>query len=380
MQAESKKRKPFRFRMKPLPFIHRIMMILNMITTLLFIVAAYSYLISPNQSVFFSYLGLLFPFFLFLNLIHLFYWLFFRKWMRLFISICSFLICWKPIMSYAPVNLFHPAAPSMHTVSILSYNVMGFGYQDHTADNPNPIIRYITDADADIVCLQEYMTGASSNKVLTEDKIRRALNMYPYYYHLPLVDYNRYTIGLGIFSKYPIKKSWKVRYDSAFNGSTVHELDVDGKTVYIINNHLESFKLTMGDRSRYTEFITNVNTGTFDNLLETVQHKLGLAFHIRAEQAEIVADEIRSLRENRVIVCGDFNDTPISYAYRTVRGALDDAFEDSGNGIGVTYNQNFFWFRIDHFLHSPAIKAYGATVDKVPFSDHYPIRCTFEIP
>lgn len=362
--------KTFRFK-----FVHRITLVLNMIITLLFIVAAYSYLISPNQSVFFSYLGLLFPFFLAANLFFLVYWLLFRKWLRFFIAICSFLICWKPLTSYVPVNLFRPEAPAENTVKILSYNVMGFKYQDHTEKKPNPIIRYIIDSNADIVCLQEYMVGTSSNRMLYEGKVLKILNMYPHYYHLPLVDYNRYTIGLAIFSKYPILKSRKIRYDSAFNGSTIHEIQVNGKTVHLINNHMESFKLTMGDRSKYTEFINNANTGTFDNLFETVHRKLGSAFHIRAEQAEIIAEEIQSLKNNNIIVCGDFNDTPISYTYRTVRGSLKDAFEESGNGIGITYNQNFFWFRLDHILHSQNIKAYEATIDKVSFSDHYPVWC-----
>jgi endonuclease/exonuclease/phosphatase family metal-dependent hydrolase len=278
-----------------------------------------------------------------------------------------------------PINLFRPETPAKNTIKILSYNVMGFGYKDHTTEKPNPIIRYIIDSNADIVCLQEYITGISPNKVLTERKILNALSMYPYYYKMPLINYNRYTIGLGIFSKYPILKSRKIRYDSAFNGSTLHEIYINGKIVYVINNHMESFKLTMGDRSRYTEFISNVNPGTFDKLLETMQRKLGSAFHIRAEQAEIVSEEIKGLKNSHIIVCGDFNDTPISYAYRTVRGQLTDAFEESGNGVGITYNQNFFWFRLDHILHSQNINAYDATIDKMSSSDHYPIWCNIEI-
>ena len=27
-----------------------------------------------------------------------------------------------------------------------------------------------------------------------------------------------------------------------------------------------------------------------------------------------------------------------------------DAFAESGRGMGITYNQNFFWFRIDNIL------------------------------
>jgi len=358
-------------------FIHRTMIVLNTIVTLLFIIASYSYLISPNQSVLFAYMGLLFPFFLIINIFFLFFWLAFRKWLRFFIALCSLLICWKPITNYVPVNLFPKKAPTVNTIKFLSYNVMGFTYQDHTPTKPNPIISYIIDSDADIVCLQEYL--AIENRMLTEEKIANALKMYPYHYTIPLTNFNGYYVGLGFFSKYPIVKSWKVRYDSAFNGSTVHELNIKGKTVYIINNHLESFKLTMGDRRKYAQFIANVNSETFDELLKTVQRKLGSAFYIRAEQADIVADEIQKIKGNYIIVCGDFNDTPISYAYHTVRGDLKDAFEETGNGMGITYNQNNFRFRIDHILHSSNIKAYNATIDKIPYSDHYPIWCLMEL-
>jgi endonuclease/exonuclease/phosphatase family metal-dependent hydrolase len=255
---------------------------------------------------------------------------------------------------------------------------MGFAYRPHTKEKPNPVIQYVIDSKADIVCMQECMMG-TKNHFLTKEKIAGALSMYPYHYSLPLVDYRNYSIGLAVYSKYPIVKSWKIRYDSSFNGSTVHEINVNGKKVMLVNNHLESFKLTMEDRSKYAEFIKNINSDTFDGLRETVQRKLGSAYLIRAEQAEIISDEIRKLKGDYVIVCGDFNDTPISYAHRTIQGSLVDSFVESGNGLGTTYNQNLFWFRIDHILHSPSMKSYRTTVDKVSLSDHYPIWCYLEM-
>jgi endonuclease/exonuclease/phosphatase family metal-dependent hydrolase len=214
---------------------------------------------------------------------------------------------------------------------------------------------------------------------MTLDKALNVFSMYPYYYHLPLVHYSKYTVGMAIFSKYPILKSWKMHYDSSFNGSTVHEIDVNGEKVTVVNNHLESFKLTMEDRTKYEDFIKNINADTFDGLKETIQRKLGSAFLIRAEQADIVAEEIRNLEGDYIIVCGDFNDTPVSYSYRTVRGSLIDSFEESGNGFGITYNQNFFWFRIDHILHSANMKSSRATVNKFAASDHYPLWCYLEM-
>ena len=295
-----------------------------------------------------------------------------------FVITCSFLICWKPITRYFPIHPFPVDITEKNIIKILTYNVMAFGYQNHTADKPNPIIQYIANSDADIVCLQEYMVGTQPN-FLTQEKVERALNMYPYHFTVPLVRKNRYTIGLAIYSKFPITNSRRIRYDSTFNGSTIHELDVKGEKLYVVNNHLESFKLTMDDRIKYEEFFKNMNVESFDELKGSVQKKISTAFLIRAEQAEIVAEEIEKLSEDYVLVCGDFNDTPVSYAYRIVKGVMIDAFAESGTGLGVTYNQNYYWFRIDHILHSPNMKAYHAKVDTISTSDHYPMWSYLEL-
>ena len=365
--------------MRPFKYIQSFVALVNIVIAILFIIAAFSDYISPGQSVFFSYLGLLFPIFFIINFSFLIYWLVLRRWSYFFIICCSFLLCWKPISRYAPFHFPTDMAQQDNVIKVLSYNVMGFGYKDHTPNNPNEILQYVIHSEADIVCLQEYLVGTSEN-FLTQEKICEALHMYPYHYTLPLVYYKKYAMGLAVFSKYPILNSWKVRYDSSFNGSSVHEIDMNGKKVMVINNHLESFKLTMDDRSKYSDFLKNMNMDTFDGLRETVQRKLGSAFVIRAEQAEIVADEIANLQGDYMIVCGDFNDTPISYAHRVIQGnSLIDAYAESGRGIGISYNQNFFWFRIDHILHSPNIKSYNTTVDKVALSDHFPIWTYLEM-
>ena len=364
--------------MKPFSLIHSMIAMLNFICALFFIVTAFSDAISPNQIILFPYLGLFFPFLLIINFFFLIYWLIVRKWMMFFIILCSFLMCWKRVTLYVP---FHPIPVDVsekNVIKVLTYNVMAFGYQNHTTTEPNPIIQYIADSGADIVCLQEYMVGTQAN-IITQEKVEKALNMYPYNYTVPLVKKNRYSIGLAIFSKYPIRNSRKIRYDSTFNGSTVHELDVKGKKLLVVNNHFESFKLTMEDRSKYAEFIKTMNTDTFDEFKETVQQKFGTAYMIRAEQAEIVTEEIQQLQGDYLIVCGDYNDTPISYVYRKIKDSMVDAYASSGNGPGITYHQNYFWFRIDHIIHSRNMKAYKAKVDNISFSDHYPMWCYLEM-
>ena len=100
------------------------------------------------------------------------------------------------------------------------------------------------------------------------------------------------------------------------------------------------------------------------------------AVPIRAAQADTIARIIRNTTTPSIIVCGDFNTSPFSYAHRIIANGLHDAFTQSGCGFGVSYNKNGFYFRIDHILISPDLRSYQCTVDKsIKHSDHYPIWC-----
>ena len=104
--------------------------------------------------------------------------------------------------------------------------------------------------------------------------------------------------------------------------------------------------------------------------------KLAEASAIRAPQADSIAKHIKQNKYAYILVCGDFNDTPISYTHRIVSESLNDTFTDSGLGLGISYNQNQFYFRIDNILASKNFKSYKCTVDhSIKESDHYPIWC-----
>ena len=345
----------------------------NAVVVVLLIASAYSDRVSPNAVLFFSYLGPAFPVLCALNLCFVLYHLFMREWRLLLVALCAFAICAGPLMAYFP---WHGSedVPKGKVMKVLTYNVMGFAYKDHTKKSPNEIIDYIARSGADIVCLQEYAVGKQKG-FLTGGKVGEALSMYPYRSVILTRPTGSLSSGIAVFSKYPITSSRRIKYESKFNASSVHEIDVNGKKLTLVNNHLESFKLTMEDRSRYATFFKNISTDTFDGIKGSIEQKLGPAFKIRARQAEAVAKVIAEAKGEYVLVCGDFNDTPISYAHRTVQGALVDAFVESGRGMGVTYNQNMFRFRIDNILHSKNMKSVNCTVDKVHYSDHYPLWC-----
>jgi endonuclease/exonuclease/phosphatase (EEP) superfamily protein YafD len=104
--------------------------------------------------------------------------------------------------------------------------------------------------------------------------------------------------------------------------------------------------------------------------------KLGSAAAKRAPEAEAVHRYIEQHSQYPTIVCGDFNDTPISYSRRTIAQGLTDCFQASGRGIGMSYNQKGFFFRIDHILCSEHFQPFNCYIDdEMDASDHYPIIC-----
>jgi endonuclease/exonuclease/phosphatase family metal-dependent hydrolase len=354
--------------------------ILNASALIALIMAAFSDYISPFREVFFSYLGLFFPFIFFLNLVLFFVWLFTKQWKLAGLDLLVFLICFSAIHTYFPIHLKTENVPD-DCIKILTYNVMRFGQPDgKPKEECSKILHYIRDNDADIVCIQEYGVSKDDRKKLMEKDINLALNKYPYHSIEELkFPYVNEIFGVAIFSKFPILSVKKAPYESKYNGSVICELNVKGKKVTLINNHLESNKLSQEERNNYYQMTQDMDSRSLDAFTKMMTKRLTPAFRSRALQAQIISKIIEENENPYLIVCGDFNDTPISYAHHKIKGKLRDAFVDSGFGWGITYNRYRFLFRIDYILHSSNIKSYNCTVGKIRNSDHFPVWCYLQL-
>ena len=84
--------------------------------------------------------------------------------------------------------------------------------------------------------------------------------------------------------------------------------------------------------------------------LSAVVGKMVDNYRARAEQAEHIAEHI-ARSPYPTIVCGDFNDTPMSYTYGTIISTdLADAFVEAGKGSEYTFKGLYNLFRIDYIL------------------------------
>lgn len=350
---------------------------INTIFMVLIVLSTYAQHVSPLSSVFFSYLGMGFPILLLVNICFLLLWCICLKGKCVFVQFLVLLFCWQAIDTYIPLNFKTEEVPEK-AFRIMSYNVRGFDWLTGDEARENPILPYIANSGADIVCMQEFAveTDENKDKIISLNEFDAIMEAYPYRTIIRLGDTLSSTMyGLACYSKFPIDKVARVPIESDFNGSAMYDIKIGKKFVTIVNNHLESNRLTAEDKELYKELVVNKRREKLGEVTQNILDHLDPAFKARAIQADIIHDCVQQQRgkTDAMLICGDFNEPPISYAYERVRGNFLDAYKYTGMGPGITYHEDGFLFRIDYIFYSLNLQAYNCIVDKVKYSDHYPI-------
>ena len=228
----------------------------------------------------------------------------------------------------------------------------------------NAIVRYILESKADIVCLQEA-------SVVRSDELKRVVSeKYPYIMQ-GSEDGCHYNACL---SRYPLLGAENVGLVSETNRSYAYKVLIGEDTLLVVNNHLESYRLHAEDVNNYKNIVKHPKEkGTFGKYLSLVG-KLASTNAVRGRQTDRLIDYVDSVNSKYLIMCGDFNDSPISYTHRRLRNAYKDAYAESGCGPGISFHVNGMFFRIDHMFVNDNIETYQTKVDNsINESDHYPI-------
>ena len=362
-------------------FSSRLARILLLVGTLLvsgmYLLGAYSGYIAPKTWILPSFLGLFFPALLVTYVLVTLFWLVAWDKRRLLLVGIVWLISLPQLLIYFPISREEKVLGSEdESLRILSYNVCAFGFKPHTKTSPNAILQYIKSSGADIVCLQEAMLNQNPWAGVVSKTLRSYLSQdYPY---IQVHRVNRGGSTLALLSKYPVTEAKEIPLPSWVNGAVTYKILIRGEEVLIINVHLESFHLKRVDGEDYLRLASRGQALRLKDALDT---KLAPTFQAHGVQANIIHQLIQSYGTERVIVCGDFNDTPLSYTRRKIGEGLQDAFVERGNGFGFTFKTRPFIVRIDHILYGSAFRALSCEVDKTASeSDHHPIEAVLSLP
>ena len=340
----------------------------NMTTVVSMLLVGYSDRLDPADHPLLSVLGMAFPFFLLVNLAFLFFWLVF-KWRMIWISVVGFACAYVPINIYMPINSRQDVPEG--TLKLVSYNVCAYGGNYKYEQGFETVLKYLVDQQPDIICVQEDV-DAWRRYVFQEYKKHWAYND-----TMVLANNAKSFNALGIHTRFPIIRRERINYASVANGSVAWWLKVNDDTLVVVNNHFESCHLNNDDREQYRQIIKGELPGdSARSGSKLLLIKLAEANAVRSKQIRAVLRYVEAHQQYPIIVCGDFNDNPISYSRHAMAEQLTDCFRKTGRGIGLSYNQKAFSFRIDHIFCSQRLQPYNCKIDdEMDASDHYPILC-----
>ena len=360
-------------------FISGTILVINLIAVLFLLSVYLSVYINPARFALPAFAGIGYPVILIVNILFIILWLLKRKKLAL-VSIIAVLLGWNHIGRLIQINQKNDIEHDKKTVKILSYNIQNFVRQNisntkyiKNFENQTRITKFIESQKADIICLQEVLYDRGNLQQFAEEFGRK--NKTPYYYYKNYYkSKNPKLDGIAIFTKFPVIKKGFLEHDDKTIG-IYNDMVIDKDTIRLYNLHLASIHF----RKEEYEFISDLPNQQDQDVIKKhslqVLSKLKTAFKKRGQQVNIIKKHMEG-SPYHVIICGDFNDTPSSYAYRKLSSGLTDAFVESGKGVGVTYaGENFPSFRIDYILHDEVFESRRFTRHKISLSDHYPITC-----
>ncbi len=329
--------------------------------------------IDPSNSVLFAFAGLVLYV---VEGIMALYWL--MRWKRWAIVTAAVLL-----LGIGNARLFYNVnimerhdeeKPLKSELVVMSYNVRQFTYPSDDGRRPvEKIAELVRDNNVDILCVQEFTNVPEYVKPL-DSVLADFKHKYFRHYLAKMDDPNAKGFGLAIYSRYPITDRGVVDSGTDIVHSMWADIRIKRDTLRVVNNHLQSTHINGEDVDYISSFRLSGTKGL--GQIWKIADKLRDNYILRVPQAKSIARFVAS-SPWPTVVCGDFNDTPASYVYRTVSRGLKDTFVLKGRGNAGTYNGFFNMFRIDYILASDGIETSHYYPFDVVYSDHNPIAASF---
>lgn len=267
---------------------------------------------------------------------------------------------------------FHDANPEGE-IKLLTYNAKVFNlYNQNGRDTVSvgKMINWIKNQDADILCFQEFYNDPASSNFNTVEQIQK-IHHFQYFSSPSYVTRNGAEFGPIIFSRFPIVNTGLLKFDEESQNNVIFtDLLIEMDTIRIYNMHLHSMHIN-------EDMV--MNSENFQEGFLDLTNRLKNGFIQRAQQIRTLKNHLNQ-QPFPVLVCGDLNDLPYSYAYQELEEELNNGFVRQGNGFGFTFNGKIFFIRIDHQFYSDHFKIHSFQVKKdLAYSDHFPVFATYSL-
>ena len=339
-------------------FFKNILRWLNLMLVVITLLAYLSPFINPVQLWPFSFLGLAYPVLLLSNILFIVFWLWRRNKYFLYSATCI-LVGLGYFSGLIGFNLPDNSANNRNEISVMTYNVAGLrNYNGDKESEKSKMMDFegiMEDENIpDILCIQE---GAQNNvRKIVQQKFN-----YPFYFK---------EKGTLIFSKYKFSDSGVIPFENTSNSCIWGDLEMPGGTLRVYAVHLQSNWLAPAALRVVEE--GDPRKKELWRAVGEVMRLYKRAATRRANQAKMVAAHMAE-SPHPVILCGDLNDTPVSYVYQVLSKNLKDSFCEKGLGFDFTYAGKIPGLRIDYVLTDKQFEILEHQVPQLELSDHYPV-------
>lgn len=309
--------------------------------------------ISPQTTVFFQWIGVSLPFLLLCNVIFLFIGIYIRSWY----SICPIIAILANFHYFTQIVQHHTQVKGdTSDIRFATFNVHEFK-MIYNMSSMEQMADYLFANKVNTICLQEVPADCSISD------LKRVFTSMP---HVVTTGGKDGQHQLAILSSYPIDSVQTVSFKERANCALFVDMTIKNEKVRIGTCHLQT---TNWNQVKGAIFQQNDRQGNWLDAFGIMSSN----FRFRGGQV----DSIRGIMDKSpypLIMSGDFNNSPISYGYHTIRGNLKDAFLEAGNGYGYTYRHFMKLFRIDFvFFSGTKFRVNNYRTGDVDFSDHLPV-------
>jgi len=365
-------------------FITLLMLVVTSVSILGMLLAYLSFYVSPESVPLLAFAGLAYPYILVFMLLAVLFWTFYRIKFAL-IPLVIILLGWNYMGRLMVVHSNKQEIENRsNLVTVVSYNIQNFLKVNTSTtrwvtdfDNEKKITNFIKGQNPDILCLQEMLNDRPGNSDFA-DRFGKTINCAHHYYQNYYTNKSKKIDALATFTRFPIIDEGNfVKDDKTFGLFT--DLKINGDTIRVYNLHLASIHFRAEDYRFWTDMDINQEQEKLKEGSLKILGKMKLAFIRRAQQVAILNKHMKR-SPYPIIVCGDFNDTPNSYAYHILSDNKNDAHLEQGSGLGTTYaGKQFPAFRIDYILYDKSFSCNEFHRYLHNYSDHYPIACRLQV-
>lgn len=339
--------------MKNLKLIDKIIYLVNGLLAFVLLLSYILPLAPPKTFALLSVLSLGVPFLIVVNVLFLMYWLIKLK-KQLLISLVVLVVGY---LGFGSLYKFSSSNNDTfdNQLDVMNFNVRLFNLYEWIPEKEveTEIVQFLQEKAPDVLSIQEYHPHENIDLSFFKFKYEKLSG-------------NKTKYGQAIFSQYPIVNSGSIEFPKTSNNAIFVDIVKGEDTLRIYNIHLQSLKIDAK--------VDKLKQEDSERLLKRVEQ----TFKMQQFQTELFLLHKRQC-PYKMIICGDFNNTAFSYVYKEIKGDLEDAFKEAGNGFGRTYEFKFFPVRIDYIFYDSQLELTSFKTFDKKLSDHYPIRARFKL-